>query len=50
MVYPLPKAESEFTLTFKHEGRTWTIDDFMKFDEVAGLIVVKEGKVVFEKV
>ncbi len=48
-VYPLPKAGRDLALTFEHDGRTWTVGDLMKFNNVAGLIVVKDGKVVFEK-
>ena len=49
-VYPLPKQESAQLrdLTFEHDGNTWTLDDYMADQSIAGLLVVQDGKIRFE--
>jgi CubicO group peptidase (beta-lactamase class C family) len=48
-VYPLPKAEVEPTISFSHGGRVFGLEDFMQANNVAGLIVVQNGKVLLER-
>src|SRR4029453_14737847 len=49
-VRPLPKAERSLdNLTWSHADRSWTVDDYMKANNVSGLMVVKDGKVMLER-
>jgi CubicO group peptidase (beta-lactamase class C family) len=48
-VHPLPVAARQIAPTFTYEGKTWTIDDYMKAYRVSGLLVLKDGKIVLEK-
>src|SRR4051794_24480322 len=43
-VHPLPKAARQIDPGFEYEGRTWTIDDYMKAYRVSGLLVLKDGR------
>jgi CubicO group peptidase (beta-lactamase class C family) len=48
-VHPLPKAAHEIAPTFELDGKTWTIDDYMKAYRVSGLLVLKDGEIVLER-
>jgi CubicO group peptidase (beta-lactamase class C family) len=48
-VHPLPAAAQQVAPTFAYDGKTWTIDDYMKAYRVSGLLVLKDGKIVLEK-
>lgn len=48
-VHPLPVAAKQIAPTFAYDGRTWTIDDYMKAYRVSGLLVLKDGKIVLER-
>jgi CubicO group peptidase (beta-lactamase class C family) len=48
-VHPLPVAAHQIDPTFSYDGKTWTIDDYMKAYRVSGLLVLKDGKIVLEK-
>ena len=48
-VHPLPVAAKPIAPTFSYDGKTWTIDDYMKAYRVSGLLVLKDGKIVLEK-
>jgi CubicO group peptidase (beta-lactamase class C family) len=48
-VHPLPVAAKQIDPTFTYDGKTWTIDDYMKAYRVSGLLVLKDGKIVLEK-
>lgn len=48
-VFPLPKANSELDIKFDHEGRSWTTAEFMTHNRVAGLVVVRDGRIILER-
>jgi CubicO group peptidase (beta-lactamase class C family) len=48
-VHPLPVAARQIDPTFTYDGKTWTIDEYMKAYRVSGLLVLKDGKIVLEK-
>ena len=48
-VHPLPVAAKPIDPTFSYDGKTWTIDAYMKAYRVSGLLVLKDGKIVLEK-
>src|SRR5215212_6405538 len=48
-VRALGKADRTLELSYTRDGRTWTIDDFMKAFDVSGLMVLKDGKVLAER-
>ena len=47
-VYELPQKHRELTPTYVYEGETKTIDDWINRTDTTGLIVIKDGVVVFE--
>jgi CubicO group peptidase (beta-lactamase class C family) len=49
IVRALPVAAKPIDPTFSYDGRTWTIDGYMKAYRVSGLLVLKDGKIVLEK-
>jgi CubicO group peptidase (beta-lactamase class C family) len=48
-VHPLPVAARQIEPTFTYDGKTWTIDEYMKAYRVSGLLVLNDGKIVLEK-
>jgi CubicO group peptidase (beta-lactamase class C family) len=48
-VHPLPVAAHQIDPTFTYDGKTWTVDEYMKAYRVSGLLVLKDGKIVLEK-
>ena len=48
-VHPLPRAAQEIAPTWTHDGKTWTVDDYMKAYNVSGILVLKDGKILLEK-
>jgi CubicO group peptidase (beta-lactamase class C family) len=48
-VHPLPVAAKQIEPTFAYDGKTWTIDEYMKAYRVSGLLVLKDGQIVLEK-
>jgi CubicO group peptidase (beta-lactamase class C family) len=49
-VYRLPKNAVDLgIIAFDFDNRTWTIDDFIEQTNVTGLIVVKEGVIIYER-
>lgn len=48
--YPLPGKKSDLaSLSFVHENSEVTIDDYIRSHNVAGLLVIKDGFVVYER-
>ena len=48
--YPLPDAVTELhDIVFEYQGEVWTVDRYIEHHKVAGLLVVKDGSVVFER-
>src|SRR6218665_122133 len=48
-VSTLPVAARPLDITFKVDGKTWTVDDYMTRNRAAGLLVLKDGQVVLER-
>lgn len=48
--YPLPRNETDLGSTeFRFADKTWTIDEYVRQQKVAGIIVVKNGSIVYER-
>jgi CubicO group peptidase (beta-lactamase class C family) len=48
-VHPLPRAAKQIAPTWTFDGKTWTVDDYMKAYDASGLLVIKDGKIVLER-
>lgn len=46
---PLPVAEGEARLGYRFENQALTLDDFLAHQRVTGLLVIKDGAVLFER-
>jgi CubicO group peptidase (beta-lactamase class C family) len=46
---PLAKAAAEVKLGYRFENQAWTLDDFLTHQRVTGLLVIKDGAVLFER-
>jgi CubicO group peptidase (beta-lactamase class C family) len=46
---PLPKAASEPDFEYRFESRTHTLDDFLAHQRITGLLLIKDGEVLFER-
>ena len=46
---PLPAAANPPTIEYQFENRTLTLDDFLARQRVTGLLLIKDGKVLFER-
>lgn len=50
VAFPLPNAKTRLgNIEFMFDGQTWTADDYVERQQVAGLIVVKDGSIVYER-
>jgi CubicO group peptidase (beta-lactamase class C family) len=48
--YPLPSAPRDFSrVTYELDGAVHSLDDYVRDKRVAGLIVVKDGKILLER-
>jgi CubicO group peptidase (beta-lactamase class C family) len=47
--YPLPRASGAFDVSYDFKGAKWTTDTFMKENRLAGLLVIKDGRIVLER-
>ncbi len=48
--YPLPREERDLSgVSFDFADERWTIDDYVLHQKVAGLIVVKDGSILYER-
>lgn len=48
--YPLPKKEIDLgSVTFTHEDADWTINRYIETQKIAGIIVVRNGEIVYER-
>lgn len=48
--YPLPRNETDLGgVTFTFADERWSVDDYVQRQNVAGLIVVKDGSIVYER-
>lgn len=48
-VYPLPSAEKPLTVTYQVKNETITVNEFMRRNDVTGLLLIKDGKIILEK-
>jgi len=48
-VAQIPRAERALDVSYEFEGRTRTLNDIMERTNTTGLLVIKNGKIVFEK-
>jgi CubicO group peptidase (beta-lactamase class C family) len=46
---PLAKAAAEVKLGYRFENQAWTLEDFLAHQRVTGLLVIKDGAVLFER-
>jgi CubicO group peptidase (beta-lactamase class C family) len=48
--YPLPAAKFDLDrLQFRSEGKSFTVDQYFVRSNIAGLLVIKDGKIVYER-
>ncbi len=48
-VHPLPFAAKQIDPTFTYDGKTWTVDAYIKAHRLSGVLVLKDGKIILEK-
>lgn len=48
-VRPLPIADRQIHPTWTHDGRTWTVDEYMEANRLSGVLVIKDGKILLER-
>ena len=48
-VHPLPMAAKQLDPVFSYDGKTWTVDKYMKAYRLSGVLVLKDGKIMLEK-
>ena len=48
-VRPLPRARRQIAPTFNHDGKTFSVDDYMAAYNVSGVLVLKDGKILLER-
>jgi CubicO group peptidase (beta-lactamase class C family) len=48
-VFPLPQSPSIVNVKYQFHGSQWDTSKFMKANNVAGLLVIKHGKIVLER-
>jgi len=46
---PFAAAAGETKLGYRFENQSWTLDDFLAHQRVTGLLVIKDGAVLFER-
>lgn len=47
--YPLPNAPSQIDVRFDLDGKSWDLGQVMAHNRIAGIVAVKDGKVVLER-
>lgn len=48
-VYPLPRSETPLTeLSFRSQGKPYDLFDYVSLNRVGGLLVIKDGEIVYE--
>jgi CubicO group peptidase (beta-lactamase class C family) len=48
-VHPLPTAGRRIAPTWQYDGKSWTVDDYMKAFNVSGVLVLQDGKILLER-
>ena len=49
VVRGLPMAARQITVTWDWQGRTWSLDDYMKAYNVSGVMVLRDGQIILER-
>jgi len=47
-VYPLPRGK-ELSVSFQFNGKAFSIDDYIEYNNISGLLVIKNGTIVLER-
>ena len=47
--FPLREASAPFTLTYVHQGRTYTLDDYLRRSDALGFIVLEDDQIIYER-
>jgi CubicO group peptidase (beta-lactamase class C family) len=47
--FPLPPAGRKFDVSYQYQGSEWQTAKFMEANSLAGLLVIKHGKIVLER-
>ena len=48
-VMELPRSESPLSITYEVDGEQWSLDDYVAHNQAAGLLVIVDGTIVYEK-
>ena len=48
-VYPLKEPSSAFTLKYEFHGNTYSLDDYLKRNDVTALLVLRDDQIEYEK-
>jgi len=48
-VHALPKAPTQIDFSFDYGGKRWSVEDYMKANNVSGVLVLKDGKILLER-
>ena len=48
-IYPLSEPSSAFTLEYEFHGNAYSLDDYLKRNDVTALLVLHENQIVYEK-
>lgn len=48
-VRPLPRADAALTVRYTYNGEAWDVARFMEHNQVAGLLVLHDGRIVLER-
>ena len=48
-VHPLPRAAGDFDVSYVHDGKPMDIDAYMASNEVTGLLILQDGKILTER-
>lgn len=47
--YPLSSVSTPLSITYTHQGRTFTLDDYFSRTDVLGFLILQDGRTVFER-
>lgn len=48
-IYPLKSAKTPFVLNYRYKGKTYTLDDYFKRNQVLGFLVIKDDQIITER-
>ena len=47
-VYPLPRGR-EVSVSYRLDGKTYTAEDYIDYNNISGLLIIKNGQIVLER-